>query len=49
MEDSGKPRMSGTNYLIVTIGDENDNPHKPGHKNIFVYNYKGMPTVICIW
>ena len=41
MKDSGKPPTSGTNTLTIIIGDRNDNKHNPGHKNIFVYNYKG--------
>ena len=41
MKDSGNPMISGTNTLTITIGDRNDNKHSPGHKNIFVYNYKG--------
>ena len=41
MKDSGNPAISGTNTLTITIGDRNDNKHYPGHKNIFVYNYKG--------
>ena len=34
--------MSGTNTLTIEIGDENDNKHGPGHKEIFIYNYKGV-------
>jgi len=41
MKDSGKPPMSGINYLLVTIGDLNDNLHYSGTKKIFVYDYKG--------
>lgn len=41
MKDTGSPPMSGTNTLTIIIGDRNDNKHNPGHKNIFVYNYKG--------
>jgi len=41
MKDSGNPPMSGTNYLLVTIGDLNDNVHYSGTKKIFVYDYKG--------
>jgi len=41
IRDSGKPPMSGTNYLTVVIGDVNDNLHFPGVKKILVYDYKG--------
>ena len=41
MVDRGRPRVTGTNTLTITIGDLNDNRHHPGHKNIYVYNYKG--------
>ena len=41
MKDSGNPPKSGTNTLTIIIGDVNDGKHYPGHKNIFVYNYKG--------
>ena len=33
--------MTGTNTLTVTIADINDNMPKPGHQDMFVYNYKG--------
>ncbi|NXL30986.1 CADN protein, partial [Glaucidium brasilianum] len=39
--DSGIPAMSSTNTLTITIGDENDNCHKSGHKEVYVYSYKG--------
>ncbi|OXB67759.1 hypothetical protein ASZ78_010361 [Callipepla squamata] len=39
--DSGIPVMSSTNTLTVTIGDENDNCHESGHKDIYVYNNRG--------
>jgi len=39
--DSGIPSMTGTSTLQVVIGDENDNPMKPGRSSIFVYTYKG--------
>uniref|UniRef100_A0ACB8EA14 Uncharacterized protein n=1 Tax=Sphaerodactylus townsendi TaxID=933632 RepID=A0ACB8EA14_9SAUR len=39
--DSGNPSMSSTNTLAVTIGDENDNSHEAGHKEIFVYIHQG--------
>ena len=41
MKDSGQPQMTGTNTLTIIIGDKNDNVHYPGHKEIFVYNYRG--------
>lgn len=39
--DSGSPSVSSTNTLTVTIGDENDNSHEAGHKEIFVYTHRG--------
>ena len=43
MKDKGEPTaMSGTNTLTIIIGDKNDNPHTEGHKNITVFNYKGI-------
>ncbi|NWX98396.1 CADN protein, partial [Nothoprocta ornata] len=39
--DSGIPAMSTTNTLTITIGDENDNSHESGHKEIYVYRNKG--------
>ncbi|KFR02399.1 Neural-cadherin, partial [Opisthocomus hoazin] len=39
--DSGIPAMSSTNTLTITIGDENDNCHESGHKEVYVYSYKG--------
>ncbi|XP_009464067.1 PREDICTED: neural-cadherin-like [Nipponia nippon] len=39
--DSGFPAMSSTNTLTITIGDENDNCHESGHKEIHVFSYKG--------
>ncbi|XP_040185436.1 neural-cadherin-like [Rana temporaria] len=35
--DSGNPPMSATNTLMITVGDENDNGHKEGHKEVYVY------------
>lgn len=49
MRDSGNPHMSGTNTLTITVGDVNDNVHYPGHKDIFVYNYKGLKIVILVF
>ncbi|NXY89804.1 CADN protein, partial [Alcedo cyanopectus] len=39
--DSGVPAVSSTNTLTITIGDQNDNCHKSGHKEVYVYSYKG--------
>ncbi|NWI22251.1 CADN protein, partial [Sula dactylatra] len=39
--DSGIPAMSSTNTLTITIGDENDNCHESGHKEVYVCSYKG--------
>uniref|UniRef100_A0A8C6JXA2 Uncharacterized protein n=1 Tax=Melopsittacus undulatus TaxID=13146 RepID=A0A8C6JXA2_MELUD len=39
--DSGIPAMSSTNTLTITIGDENDNCHESGHKEVYVHSYKG--------
>jgi len=41
MKDSGRPAMSGTNTLTIVIGDINDNEHYVGHKDIYVYSYRG--------
>ncbi|NXA34968.1 CADN protein, partial [Eudromia elegans] len=48
IRDSGIPAMSATNTLTITIGDENDTPHRSGHKDIYVYSDKGKwsPTVL---
>ncbi|KAM9301979.1 neural-cadherin-like [Gastrophryne carolinensis] len=35
--DSGNPPMSATNTLTITIGDENDNGHREGHKEVYIY------------
>ncbi|XP_054245691.1 neural-cadherin-like [Indicator indicator] len=39
--DSGIPAMSSTSTLTITIGDENDNCHESGHKEVYVNSYKG--------
>ncbi|XP_048672720.2 neural-cadherin-like [Caretta caretta] len=39
--DSGNPSMSATNTLTITVGDENDNSHEAGYKEIFVYTHRG--------
>jgi len=41
MKDSGHPAISGTNTLTIVIGDVNDNRHYVGHKDIYVYSYRG--------
>ncbi|NWH79854.1 CADN protein, partial [Piaya cayana] len=41
IRDSGIPAMSSTNTLTITIGDENDNCHEPGHKDVYVYSLEG--------
>ncbi|XP_076325233.1 neural cadherin isoform X1 [Tachypleus tridentatus] len=48
IKDSGVPQKTGTSTLTVIIGDENDNLMLPGHKDIFVYNFKGTtpPTPV---
>ncbi|XP_041123428.1 neural-cadherin [Polyodon spathula] len=47
MKDSGHPSKSATNTLTITIGDENDHPHEPGHKEIYINNHRGrMPTTV---
>ncbi|MEE6500538.1 hypothetical protein FKM82_003823 [Ascaphus truei] len=40
--DSGIPPMSATNTLTITIGDENDNPHQGGHKEVYIYSHGGI-------
>ncbi|XP_069073745.1 neural-cadherin-like [Pleurodeles waltl] len=47
--DSGSPPMTATNTLTITIGDENDNPHAAGHKDVYIYTHKvgkWPPTII---
>jgi len=46
MKDSGHPAVSGTNTLTIVIGDVNDNVHSVGHKDIYVYSYRGEHFVI---
>ncbi|XP_061826093.1 neural-cadherin-like isoform X1 [Nerophis lumbriciformis] len=41
MIDSGYPPMTATSTLTVTIGDQNDNAHQAGEKDIYVYRRKG--------
>uniref|UniRef100_A0A8C6T609 Si:dkey-22o22.2 n=1 Tax=Neogobius melanostomus TaxID=47308 RepID=A0A8C6T609_9GOBI len=42
LTDSGSPPLSGTQTLTVTIGDRNDNPHKPGNTTFLLYSYDGL-------
>lgn len=42
--DSGIPRLTGTSYLTIIVGDINDNRMHTGSKTIFVYNYRGQKT-----
>ncbi|KAM4618313.1 neural-cadherin-like [Polymixia lowei] len=41
MIDSGRPPMTATNTLTITIGDQNDNAHEPGEKDVYVHSRKG--------
>lgn len=41
VSDSGTPPMSATNTLTIIIGDENDNGHQEGHKEVYVYVHGG--------
>ncbi|XP_067358441.1 neural-cadherin-like isoform X1 [Channa argus] len=41
MTDSGNPPMTATNTLTITIGDQNDNAHQGGEKDVYVHSHKG--------
>lgn len=41
MIDSGNPPMTATNLLTITIGDQNDNAHQAGEKDVYVHSPKG--------
>ncbi|XP_076257873.1 neural-cadherin-like [Rhynchophorus ferrugineus] len=41
IRDSGRPHMTGTQTLVVTIGDINDNRMSDGTKDVLFYNHKG--------
>uniref|UniRef100_A0A8C4HWF8 Neural-cadherin n=1 Tax=Dicentrarchus labrax TaxID=13489 RepID=A0A8C4HWF8_DICLA len=41
MIDSGDPPVTATNTLTITIGDQNDNAHQTGEKDVYVYSRKG--------
>ncbi|KAG2469661.1 CADN protein, partial [Polypterus senegalus] len=42
MKDNGNPPLTTTNTLTITIGDENDHPHQPGFKEIYINSHRGM-------
>ncbi|XP_056138216.1 neural-cadherin-like [Lampris incognitus] len=47
MSDSGQPPMTVTNTLTITIGDQNDNAHQAGEKDVYVHSRKGrMATAV---
>ena len=41
ISDSGSPTQTGTSYLTLIIGDDNDNPMKAGSSSIFIYFLAG--------
>ncbi|XP_034032883.1 neural-cadherin-like [Thalassophryne amazonica] len=41
MIDSGHPPMTATSTLTITIGDQNDNAHQAGEKDVYVHSHKG--------
>lgn len=41
MIDSGNPPITATNTLTITIGDQNDNAHQAGEKDIYVHSHMG--------
>uniref|UniRef100_A0A671TFB6 Neural-cadherin-like n=1 Tax=Sparus aurata TaxID=8175 RepID=A0A671TFB6_SPAAU len=41
MIDSGDPPMTATNTLTITVGDQNDNAHQAGEKDVYVHSRKG--------
>uniref|UniRef100_A0A673BER3 Uncharacterized protein n=1 Tax=Sphaeramia orbicularis TaxID=375764 RepID=A0A673BER3_9TELE len=41
MTDSGHPPMTVTSTLTITIGDQNDNAHQAGEKDVYVHSRKG--------
>ncbi|KAJ8002926.1 hypothetical protein DPEC_G00164040 [Dallia pectoralis] len=41
MWDSGHPPLTVTSMLTVTVGDQNDNHHKEGQKDVYVYSRRG--------
>ncbi|CAL8374879.1 unnamed protein product [Arctogadus glacialis] len=41
MSDSGRPPITATSTLTITIGDQNDNAHQAGEKDVFMHSRKG--------
>lgn len=41
MIDSGHPPMTATSTLTIAIGDQNDNAHQAGEKDVYVHSRKG--------
>ncbi|XP_072290497.1 neural-cadherin-like isoform X2 [Eucyclogobius newberryi] len=41
MIDSGRPPMTSTSTLTITIGDQNDNAHQAGEKDVYVHSRRG--------
>uniref|UniRef100_A0A8C7PBT5 Neural-cadherin-like n=1 Tax=Oncorhynchus mykiss TaxID=8022 RepID=A0A8C7PBT5_ONCMY len=41
MTDSGRPPMTVTNTLTITVGDQNDNAHQEGEKEIYFHSRRG--------
>ena len=39
---------TATNTMTIEIGDENNHPHGPGHKDIFVYKYDFKGKYMCV-
>nr|XP_040024425.1 neural-cadherin-like isoform X3 [Gasterosteus aculeatus aculeatus] len=39
--DGGEPPMTATATLTITIGDQNDNAHQAGEKDVYVHTRKG--------
>lgn len=41
LTDSGRPPMSVTHTLTITIGDENDHAHQAGTKEVYINSHQG--------
>ncbi|XP_055365580.1 neural-cadherin-like isoform X2 [Betta splendens] len=41
MSDGGEPPMTATGTLTITIGDQNDNAHQAGEKDVYVHSQRG--------